>query len=48
MFHCLYFFMVPRIRNLKKNRDHTTSKVYRQARYKIDKKKKLTDSQIAA
>ena len=42
------FFMVPRRRKMNKNRDHTTSKVYRQARYKMDKKKKFTDSQIAA
>ena len=42
------FFMVPRRRKINKNRDHTTSKVYRQARYKIDKKKKyrFTDSSL--
>ena len=42
------FFMVPRRRKINKNRDHTTSKVYRQARYKIDNKKNFTDSQTAA
>ena len=43
-----FIFMAPRRRQINKNRDHTTSKVDMQARSKIDSKKKLTDSQVAA
>ena len=43
-----FIYGIKKKKKINKNRDHTTSKVYRQARYKIDNKKNFTDSQIAA